>query len=59
MAKKKKLPKEYRESPKQRLERVREEGNRFRSRIETPATVYNRKKDKHSARRNHGGDYYD
>jgi len=45
MAKKKqKLPKEYRETPEQRKERVRAEGTRFRSRIETPKTVYNRKK---------------
>ena len=44
MAKKQKLPKEYRESPEQRKERVRAEGARFRSRIETPKTVYDRKK---------------
>ena len=41
---KKKLPKEYRETPEQRKERVRAEGTRFRSRIETPKNVYNRKK---------------
>lgn len=46
MAKKQKLPKEYKETPEQRKERVRFEGNRFRSHIETPKTVYNRKASK-------------
>ena len=55
MAKKNKLPKEYRETPEQHRERVNAEGGRFRSRIETPKTVYNRKK-KHKGK---GGDYYD
>lgn len=51
---KKKLAKEYRETQEQRKERVRAEGTRFRSRIETPKTVYNRKKAKRDASR--GGD---
>ena len=53
---KQKLPKEYRESPEQRKERVREEGNRFRSRIETPKTTYNRKRATRDIKR--GGDCY-
>jgi hypothetical protein len=47
---KKKMLKEYRETPEQRKERVRVEGARFRSRIETPKIVYNRKKLKRESR---------
>ena len=60
MAKKKqKLPKEYRETPEQRKQRVREEGARFRSRIETPKTTYNRKKASRDFKRetSKGGDF--
>ena len=58
MAKKKKLPKEYRETPEQRKERVRAEGNRFRSRIEVPKTTYNRKATKRALKydSSRGGD---
>lgn len=60
MAKKKqKLPKEYRETPEQR---VREEGARFRSRIEMPKTTYNRKRAKQDMNRETtrgGGNYHD
>lgn len=59
MAKKnQKLPREYRETQEQRKERVRAEGTRFRSRIETPKTTYNRKKAERALRRetSRGGD---
>lgn len=59
MAKKNtKLPKEYRETPEQRKERVKAEGARFRSRIETPKTTYNRKKAERALKReaSRGGD---
>lgn len=56
--KKQKLPKKYRETPEQRKERVRAEGARFRSRIETPKNVYNRKRVERELRRDisQGGD---
>ena len=57
--KKQKLPKIYRETPEERQKRVQEENGRFRSRIETPKTVYNRKRDKHNMRNTRGGEYHD
>ena len=46
MTKKQKLPSHYRETSAQHRERVSAEGNRFRARVETPKTVYNRKRAK-------------
>ena len=52
-----KVPSQYKESKEQRLIRIREESGRFMSRIETPKTVYNRKKLNNAKHR--GGDNYD
>ena len=55
MKKKQTLPQMYKETPERRKERVREEGARFRSRVEPLKTKYNRKRDKRDMRRDASG----